>query len=653
MNPLELPNLAAWYDLALPASTTSSDIRIDGSNRVSLIADRSGNSGTNALVANGATGSGAATTPSATANRFTGDMTLTVRCYAALSGSSVLVSKDDGGSARCFQLYLNNAQPVLFWTTGGTGATATFSSSSANLSYSAYQKFWLKVELDVDNGSGGNTTRFFHAADTGNNTEPTSWTQLGNALTNVGVTSVFDSASQPLAVGSQSAATGSTINGGILYASVRGNIGGAVSQFFDPSGSAKLATSVVNGGTTWTINSSGDLGARISGERDLVQLTASKQPIYLPWSGTNYGWLRGNAADRFTSPDSAAADITGDIELVARVSLDDWTPASDNTFIAKRTAGQWSYQFDVVSGGRFRLALTSDGSSAIVVNSSTANTLTDGQTYWVRINRTASTGTVRFFFAADQNTIPSSWTQLGTDVSGTSGNIWAGTAALEIGTTLGGTSSPLAGRVWYLELRNGIGGSAALIFNPSLYTSGTTFTASTGEVWTLNGGATIVNRTSLYFDGSDDYMKAAAFSLSQPETVYFTGQQVSWTDVDRIAEGGVSASAILQTGVSPRVGLASGAISPTTNDFTLQATGVLTSVFNGASSSIRVGRGAITTGNPGTAAPNGFTLAAQFDGTRSANIRTNEVCIYATAHDTSVQDRVIQYAGRKWGISGV
>ena len=194
---------------------------------------------------------------------------------------------------------------------------------------------------------------------------------------------------------------------------------------------------------------------------------------------------------------------------------------------------------------------------------------------------------------------------------------------------------------------------AQATFDPSLYTSGTSFTSSDGKTWTINGGAHIVTRTGLYFDGSNDYLKSAAFSLSQPETVYFMGSQISWTNGDVMFDGGGASNqaAIYQTGSSPNVAISSGVPLGTITTFAVQAFGMIASVFNGASSSVRHNRNAPATGNAGTQASNGLCIGSYTAGGSNANCFVSEPVVYASAHDIATQNRMALYAGRKWGFA--
>lgn len=658
-SPTAYGNLAAWYDVS-----DYSSLVVDGSNRVSLIADKSGNSATNCLCLNGSANNGASS-PDSAALDITGDLDLRADINpTSVARLEMLIAKRDAAAAAntSYGLFKNLAGNLQFlWSSGAAVTVVTSTVTLASAGLSALSRFQARVTFDVDNGASGNTVQFWYRTD-GNLSSHTGWTQLGANVVTAGVASIANTTASVF-VGAQYTGSASDNFSGIIYrAQIYNGIGGTLVFDANFATASKLATSFTESSSnaaTVTINSSGDLGARISGERDLVQLTASKQPIYLPWSGTNYGWLNGVSGNYFSTPDSAALDITGDIDLRWYGAMDDWTPATPQGLIAKdNVATQRSYYFRINTGGDLILGWSTTGAAGgIITATSTAKpAFADRAIGGVRATLDVDNGaggyTVTFFTSTDGST----WSQLGNTVTGVgTTSIFAGTAILEVGSVGTGTLERMSGTTIRAQVLNGINGTVVADFDPSRYTSGTTFTASTGETWTLNGGATIVNRTSVYFDGSDDYMKAAAFSLSQPETVYFTGQQVSWTSDDRLYDGGATNSMLLDQGTapSPTLRIFAGGGGPTSAALALGTTGIVAGVFNGLSSTLRINRGTTATANAGTATPNGFTLGSSGAGANCANQRTNEVAIYSAAHDTSVQDRVIQYAGRKWGVSGV
>jgi hypothetical protein len=166
--------------------------------------------------------------------------------------------------------------------------------------------------------------------------------------------------------------------------------------------------------------------------------------------------LTGTAGNYASSPNATPLQITGDIDLRCKVALDDWTPSVQTQLIAKEiTSINRSYRFEVYTSGVLGLLASPDGTASYNSLSTVATGIANGSTKWVRVTRVASTGLVTFFLSDDGTT----WTQLGAPVSGTSGNIYAGTSGLEIGSRFGGTNFLLKGTVYRAQIRNGIDGT--------------------------------------------------------------------------------------------------------------------------------------------------------------------------------------------------
>lgn len=209
------------------------------------------------------------------------------------------------------------------------------------------------------------------------------------------------------------------------------------------------------------------------------------------YSGSKYLFVSGVNGNYASSPDSVASSITGDIDIDACVALDDWTPASDMRLVSKlQAAGQRQYRLSVITTGRLRLDCSKDGTATLTVDSTVSPTVSDGGTLWVRVTRRSSDGRVQFFTSSDG----SAWTQLGADVSVTSGALFDSTSILEIGSSFAGTDSVLRGKVFRARIYNGFRESAGTLvvdFNPALSVEPhSTITAATGEVWTINRSAT-------------------------------------------------------------------------------------------------------------------------------------------------------------------
>lgn len=205
-------------------------------------------------------------------------------------------------------------------------------------------------------------------------------------------------------------------------------------------------------------------------------------------STAKYARLPGVAGSYFSTPDSVANSITGDIDIRVKAALTDWTPAAFNTLVAKRQAGgQFSFRFAIDTAGKLYFEASADGTASYSVTSGSATGFTDGAEGYVRATRVSSTGVVDLLRSADGV----NWTSL-TGGATTAGNIFDSTSIVEIGSLLGGTAHQLNGRIYQAQIFNGINGTLAVNFNANDYSTGTTWAASsTGETWTINGGATI------------------------------------------------------------------------------------------------------------------------------------------------------------------
>jgi len=158
---------------------------------------------------------------------------------------------------------------------------------------------------------------------------------------------------------------------------------------------------------------------------------------------------------------------------------------------------------------------------------------------------------------------------------------------------------------------------------------------------------------SITFDGVSDFLKTAAFTLNQPETVYMACQQVSYTSGDYLMDGDINTGLIYQGTSSPNIQAYAGSFSSDNGDLAVGSDGVVAVVFNGASSSIRVDNNAPVTGNFGAANMGSFTLGTKGNSAaaQASNIIVYEVAIYSVAHTASQQNNIIHDLQQKWGIS--
>lgn len=195
------------------------------------------------------------------------------------------------------------------------------------------------------------------------------------------------------------------------------------------------------------------------------------------------------------TPDTAALDITGDIDLRADVYQSDWTPAAAQTFVSKwlETTNNRSYLWYLDPTGVMVLVWSTNGIATASVTSTAPVPATGGRLS-VRVTFDVDNGaggkTATFYTSTTG--VNGTWTQLGSAVTsaGTT-SIFSGAADAEVGAhTLG--LSPFGGTFYAAQIRNGIGG--AVVANPdfSAQSPGTTsFVDSAGLTWTLRNGAVI------------------------------------------------------------------------------------------------------------------------------------------------------------------
>lgn len=248
----------------------------------------------------------------------------------------------------------------------------------------------------------------------------------------------------------------------------------------------------------------------------------SNDPKYLPWEGDNYVYLSGVAGNFMSTPDSPELDITGDIDIRARIALDDWTPSNVQPIVDKYSvANNQSYLMWIDTSGFITLYWTEDGVTGKTFTSSAAaaasRTVSDNGELWVRatldVDNGASGHTVTFYTSLNG----SLWNQLGSVRTGTgTTSIFSGTSPLRIGSYGG---AMLSGKIFRIQILTGINGTPVIDIDSSLIESGsvTSFKARTGQIISIlrstseRKSACILNPCWLF--GSDDYMEVPNNSM--------------------------------------------------------------------------------------------------------------------------------------------
>lgn len=216
-----------------------------------------------------------------------------------------------------------------------------------------------------------------------------------------------------------------------------------------------------------------------------------------------------SSADIVSTPDAAALDIVGDLDVRVELQRNDWyTTGCDLIGKYEPTGNQrsWAFYFSNFNGvnGKLAFAHTPTGSGAVQSFSSIAIPFPAGDRMAVRatidVDNGASGYTITFYWA---DSIAGPWSVLGEPVivAGTT-SLFNSTAVMKIGDSgvSGGWGGPNPGRMYAIEVRNGINGTVVSSWDSGNLTAGSpTFTDDQGATWTLAGTSEISDRNYRFY----------------------------------------------------------------------------------------------------------------------------------------------------------
>jgi hypothetical protein len=266
------------------------------------------------------------------------------------------------------------------------------------------------------------------------------------------------------------------------------------------------------------VDAAGELLSRVDTARDDGRLVASgTAPLtaagcYGELSvGTPGQALSLRNGSYVSTPDNAALDIVGDLDVRVRAALDDWKSGYVQILLSKylSTGDQRSYELHVREDGRVAFTWTELGTGD-TTNSfhraySTAPLPAEpNDDFHVRatmdVSNTAGVWEVNFFYSRGVTPV---WVQLGTAVLGTlPTTIFSSSAPVTVGVA-GNLSSPASGDFYSASVRSGIAGT--VVANPDWTLAGSWVDGDTaptaradtaGRTWTLAGAAAIHPRVS-------------------------------------------------------------------------------------------------------------------------------------------------------------
>ncbi|THA82720.1 hypothetical protein [Streptomyces sp. A0592] len=215
---------------------------------------------------------------------------------------------------------------------------------------------------------------------------------------------------------------------------------------------------------------------------------------------------------RASTPDAAALDIVGDIDVRADLTPALWggTTASSGWEVMGKwgIVGQQSWYLRMQDSGRLAFGWSTNGVTGTVLGSDAEVPFAPGQRGAIRVTLDVSNGlggyTVTYYTA---DTIAGPWTQLGTPDITTAGgatSIFNSTADLQVGDIGALAFEPIAREYHAIEVRSGIGGSA--VANPvfSGLASGTTsWSDAAGRSWSAATGLITSRRTRAVLEAAD------------------------------------------------------------------------------------------------------------------------------------------------------
>ncbi|GIE29956.1 hypothetical protein Ait01nite_030010 [Actinoplanes italicus] len=280
-----------------------------------------------------------ASTPDAAALDITGDLDVRIDVEPLTWDLDSILSLcgkyNTTGNQRSWALWMRYLAPTFRWSPDGTLASAITVEATENIVPAGSGRCAIRVTLDVNNGSGGWTV-VFYTSDTIGGT----WTQLGDPVTGVGVTSVY-SGTAPLRVGYNDLASADG-TGRYHAMQLRNGIAGSVVANPDFTAQTPGATSFADStGKTWTLTGAElrNFDVRVCGE-------VADWPVRWVTSGRRKtapveigGWLRRlqQPSEPLRSPLYREATAAANLPLM--VGYWPCEDGSDATSIASALAG--------------------------------------------------------------------------------------------------------------------------------------------------------------------------------------------------------------------------------------------------------------------------------------------------------------------------
>jgi hypothetical protein len=449
------------------------------------VADTSGNTsyltGTE-LVLPGLTGNGA-TVPDSSALDITDDLAISFDGKLSNwdTSAQVMFSKSNGASDRSY--FIGTTTNALQFRISYDGAAVTNHNSTASTGFAAGAYGCVGVTRQRSSGDVK-----FWTAPTGTTTYPggTGWSQLGTTVSGA-TTAIFSGTALGTVGGLNNGITSSLATGAAKRVQVWGSIDGTnqvldmnfatattYASFFRESSSNAAVVTILG-----PVSINGEMAKAGDGRVQITSATPGSAATltggvtdaagnYFTIFGANSTFNNDNLqlpglSGNFAQTNDRSTFALTDLDVRAKISLDDWTPSATNTIAGQFPAApNRSWRIYVDTAGRLNLQHTSDGTN-LTTKAGPILGITDGTTKWVRVtldvNDGAGNNIASFYTSDDGNT----WTLVGTDSDVGTTSLFDSNYPMEIGIRQGNTDF-MAGKVYYPEVRDGINGT--VVANP-------------------------------------------------------------------------------------------------------------------------------------------------------------------------------------------
>lgn len=194
------------------------------------------------------------------------------------------------------------------------------------------------------------------------------------------------------------------------------------------------------------------------------------------------------------TPNSANTTMSGNTSIRAHVSLENYQNGTTQYIAGKSNnfSGGSSWSLAINATGYIWFPFSIDGTTVYNMFSSQTLTNSANSELYVRVDRNAfGTNSITFYTSTNGDT----WTQFGTQLTGLAagplGPLFNTPGQINLGTGPAGTFSG-KGKIYGVQMYDA--NTLKVNFDPSIAANGATvLIANTGETWTANGNAVIIN----------------------------------------------------------------------------------------------------------------------------------------------------------------